>query len=157
MPNTAVDAPIVDPGAIDEDHIHVVAAVIWRDAAEREFLIAQRRPGQHLAHLWEFPGGKREAGESAWQALRRELGEEIDIRPTRAAPYMRVYQRYPERNVLLDFWIVEAYDGVVAAREQQQLKWISTAQIDDYRFPPADRPVLDAIANSAITGRRRRP
>ncbi len=157
MPNTAVDAPIVDPGPIDEDHIHVVAAVVWRDAATHEFLIAQRRPGRHLAHLWEFPGGKREAGESAWQALCRELDEEIDIRPTQATPLMRVYQRYPERNVLLDFWVVEAYDGVVTAREQQGLEWISPAQIGDFRFPPADRPVLDAIANNAITGRRRRP
>ena len=157
MPSTAVDAPIVDPGPIDEDHLQVVAAVIWRDAKRREFLIAQRRPDQHLAELWEFPGGKREAGESPWQALCRELAEEIDIRPTLGNPFMRVYQRYPERNVLLDFWTVEAYDGVVAARESQRLEWISSARIDEFSFPPADRPVLDAIANSATAGIRRRP
>ncbi len=157
MPSTAVEPPVVDPGPIDEEHLYVVAAVVWRDAGGREFLIARRQPGRHLAHLWEFPGGKREAGESAWQALCRELDEEIDIRPTRAEPFMRVYQRYPECNVLLDFWNVDAYDGVVTPRERQGLKWISAAQIGDYRFPPADRPVLDAIANSATTGRRRRP
>lgn len=157
MPSTAAEAPIVDPGPIDEDHLHVVAAVIWRDSDRREFLIAQRRAGQHLAHLWEFPGGKREAGESAWQALCRELHEEVHIRPTRASPLMRVYQRYPECNVLLDFWTVDAYDGSVAARERQELEWISIARIDDFDFPPADRPVLDAIANSATTGKRRRP
>ena len=157
MPSTAVEAPIVDPVKIDEDYVHVVAAVIWRQTGAAEFLIAQRRPGQHLAHLWEFPGGKLEAGESAWQALCRELDEEIDIRPTRAEPFMRVYHRYPERNVLLDFWTVGAYEGVVAARERQGLKWISPGEIDDYRFPPADRPVLDAIANSETTRTRRRP
>ena len=157
MPSTVVDAPIVDPGTIDEDHVHVVAAVIWRLGEVDEFLIAQRRPGQHLEHLWEFPGGKLEDGESAWQALRRELDEEIGIRPTRAEPFMRVYQRYPERNVLLDFWVVGAYDGVVAARARQALKWISPGDIREHRFPPADRPVLDAIANSATTGRPRRP
>ncbi len=157
MPSTAVEAPIVDPGPIDEQHVHVVAAVIWRQPGAGEFLIAQRRPGQHLAHLWEFPGGKLEAGESAWQALCRELDEEIAIRPTRAEPYMRVYQRYPDRNLLLEFWTVGEYEGVVAARERQGLKWISPGEIGGYRFPPADRPVLDAIANSATTGRRRRP
>lgn len=155
MPSTAVDAPIVDPETIDEEYVHVVAAIVWRDAAREAFLIAQRQPGKHLAHLWEFPGGKRETGESVWQALCRELEEEIDIRPTRAAPFMRVYQRYPERNVLLDTWVVDAYDGAVAARERQDLRWITIAQIGDYRFPPADVPILDAIASSETTGKRR--
>ncbi len=157
MPSTAAEAPIVDPGPIDEDHVHVVAAVIWRNPDRREFLIAQRRTDQHLADLWEFPGGKRESGESDWQALYRELGEEVGIRPTRAKPLMRVYQRYPECNVLLDFWTVDAYDGSVVALERQVVKWISVTQIDDFSFPPADRPVLDAIANSATAGKRRRP
>ena len=104
-----------------------------------------------------MPGGKLEAGESVVDGLRRELEEEIGIRAIEVAPFMRVYYRYPERNVLLDTWVVESYRGEVVAREGQSLCWVGSDTLDDYRFPPADVPILDAIRCSWTAGTRRRP
>ena len=140
--------PVVNPVSIDEDYIHVVAALIWHRNNRRRFLIAQRQKGKHLEDYWEFPGGKLEAGESPWQGLQRELNEEINIRPISATQYIQVYYRYPDRNILLDTWSVESYRGEIEAREQQLVKWINVSQADDYRFPPADIPILEAIKNN---------
>ena len=136
---------VINPETIEEDHIHVVAAIVWQLPGKKRFLIAQRQQGKHLEHYWELPGGKIEADESPWRALRRELSEEINIEVTRGSPYMRVYYRYPERNVLLDTWWIEEYRGEVLALEQQSLNWIGVDEIDDFPFPPADIPILDAI------------
>lgn len=90
MPSIEADSPIINPVAVDEDHIHVVAGIIWQQgnppSGKRKFLIAQRPKGKHLEDYWEFPGGKLEPGESPWQALQRELEEEIGISPTKASP-----------------------------------------------------------------------
>ncbi len=157
MPNTAADGAIVNPGHIDEDHLHVAAAIVWESPDQRRFLIARRPKGKHLEDLWELPGGKLEAGESVVDALQRELEEEIGIVPTEVAPFMRVYYRYPERNVLLDTWVVEAYRGEVSARERQELCWVGSDSLDEFSFPPADLPILDAIKCSWTTGTRRHP
>jgi len=98
-----------------------------------------------------LPGGKIEICETRWQALQRELKEEIDIQATAAEPYMQVYHPYRDRNILLDVWEVTAYRGLVSAREQQKLAWIDIGQIHYYRFPPADMPVLARIiANNRL-------
>jgi len=157
MPSIAADSPIVNPGSIDEDYIHVVAAIIWEQGDSQRFLIAQRQQGKHLQHYWEFPGGKLEHGESPRQALQRELQEEVSILLTRASPYMQVYYRYPERNILLDTWMVEEYRGEPAPGEQQLLRWIDLSQTDDYQFPPADIPIIEAIKSSVKAEIRRLP
>jgi 8-oxo-dGTP diphosphatase len=149
--------PVVNPVSIDEEHLHVVAAIIWSQKQPGRFLIAQRQKGKHLEHYWEFPGGKLEQDETAWQALQREIAEEVNIQVTRGSPYMQVYFRYPERNVLLDTWSVDEYRGEVEAREQQRIAWIGLNEIDRYRFPPADIPILDAIKCSAKAETRRLP
>ena len=148
MPSTEADGAVVDPERIDGDYIHVAAAIVWQDSRRSRFLIARRPRGKHLAEFWELPGGKLEPGEAVEAALCRELEEEIGILPERIQPFMRVYFPYPERNVLLDTWTVESYRGEVAAREAQELRWIAPDGIDDYRFPPADLPILDAIRYS---------
>lgn len=157
MPSIAADIPLINPGPIDEQHIHVMAAIIWNPDNPRQFLIAQRPRGKHLEGYWEFPGGKLEPGETPQQGLTRELVEEIGIRTTSSAPYMQVYYRYPERNILLDVWVVEEFVGQVQAQERQALNWIDATQTDTYRFPPADEPILDAIRSSATAGTRRFP
>lgn len=139
------DDLVVNPGSIDEPHVHVVAAIVWQPPRCGRFLIAQRPRGKHLQEYWELPGGKLERGESRWHALRRELVEEVGIEIERGSPYMQVYYRYPERNVLLDTWWVEHYRGDVVAREGQSIAWIRIGEIENYRFPPADIPILDAI------------
>ncbi|MCP4876691.1 MAG: (deoxy)nucleoside triphosphate pyrophosphohydrolase [Gammaproteobacteria bacterium] len=151
MPSTVADNPVINPLEINEDYIHVVAALIWHRQNRQQFLIAQRQKGRHLEDYWEFPGGKLEVNESPWQGLRRELHEEINIRPTSAVPYLQVYYRYPDRNILLDTWLVEDYLGEIKPCEQQALAWIELTQIDSYRFPPADVPILEAIKCNATT------
>ncbi|MCP4767013.1 MAG: (deoxy)nucleoside triphosphate pyrophosphohydrolase [Gammaproteobacteria bacterium] len=154
MPNTEADNLVINPVTIDEAHVHVVAAIIWKQDESRQFLIAQRQKGKHLQDYWEFPGGKLEPAESPWQALRRELEEEVCIRPISASPYMQVYYRYPDRNILLDTWVVDEYQGVVAPGEAQALLWIEASQAHLYRFPAADIPVIEAIKSSEITETR---
>jgi 8-oxo-dGTP diphosphatase len=157
MPSTAADSPVVNPVSIDEDYIHVVAAIIWEQGDSQRFLIAQRQKGKHLEDYWEFPGGKLEVGESPRQALQRELQEEINILPTHASPYMQVYYRYPQRNILLDTWMVEEYRGDLAPLEQQLLRWIDVSQTEDFQFPPADIPIIEAIKSSVKAENRRLP
>lgn len=165
MPSTAADSLIINPASIDEDYLHVVAAIIWKTPSpppdqrisQRKFLISQRQKGKHLEDYWEFPGGKRELDESPWQALQRELEEEIKIVPTRAAPYMQVYYRYPDRNVLLDTWAVEEYQGETKSGEGQLLRWVDTSQVHQYRLPPADLPIIEAIKSSETAGNQYLP
>lgn len=145
MPNTEVEPSLVDPDEFDDDYIHVVAAVIWKQDSLRQFLIARRQAGKHLEYYWELPGGKVEAGESPRQALQRELAEEINIRAILATQFMQVYHRYPGRNILLDTWIVDDYEGDVAPREGQALTWVDCDQMSAYRFPDADLPILEAL------------
>lgn len=165
MPSTAADSLIINPTSIDEDYLHVVAAIIWkarspqpdRRISQRKFLISQRLKGKHLENYWEFPGGKRELDESPWQALQRELEEEIKIIPTKAAPYMQVYYRYPDRNILLDAWMVEEYQGETMSGEGQLLRWINTSQVHQYRLPPADLPIIEAIKSNETAGTQHLP
>jgi 8-oxo-dGTP diphosphatase len=147
---------IVNPGFIEGDYLHVVAAIIWHPLHSDRLLISRRQKGKHLEHLWEFPGGKMEDGEQPWQALLRELDEEIGIEVLDGAPFMKVFHRYPERSVLLDIWTVDDFRGDAHGRESQSLAWVELDRLDDYRFPPADEPVLDAIRRSATTETRRR-
>ena len=149
--------PEINPDSIDDNHIHVVAAIIWNRNDSGQFLIAQRQKGKHLQDYWELPGGKLEVGETPWLALQREIAEEINIEATRGSPYMRVYYRYPDRNILLDTWTVEEYRGRIEPREKQLLNWIDASEIELYRFPPADIPILDAIRHSAKAGIRHSP
>jgi 8-oxo-dGTP diphosphatase len=146
---------LVDPGEIVEPHLHVVAAVIWHRRDAGRMLIARRQQGTHLADYWELPGGKLEGSESPWQGLLRELREELGIRVTDGRPFLKVYHRYPERNVLLDTWIVDGYRGEVTAMEGQPLAWVEVAELENYRFPAADIPILAAIKRSARAETRR--
>ena len=145
MPNTGVERSLIDPAELGDNTIHVVAALLWRQDNSQDFLIARRQEGKHLAHYWELPGGKVEVDELPQQALQRELIEEISIKPVAPTQFMQVYHRYPDRNILLDTWMVDDYEGDVVPREQQALVWINCSQINAYRFPDADLPILDAL------------
>lgn len=145
----------IDPRAITEPFLHVVAAILWHRQGDGRLLIARRPQGGHLAGFWELPGGKLEAGESPWQGLARELSEEIGIRITAGHPFMTVYHRYPERNILLDTWTIDEYRGEARSREGQPLAWVGIEQLGEYRFPAADLPILEAIKRSASAETRR--
>lgn len=122
--------------------IHVAAAVIR--GADRRILIARRPEDKHQGGLWEFPGGKVEAGEAVEVALARELEEELGIRPTAARPLIQVRHDYPDKQVLLDVWEVSAFSGEPHGAEGQPLAWVSSAELADYQFPAANRPIVAA-------------
>lgn len=128
--------------------IHVVAAVIWHPTSADTFLISRRQQGKHLEHLWELPGGKKDPEESTVEALARELLEEVNVGDIDAVPFMQVTHHYPDRSILLDVWEVRGYSGEVYGREGQEICWMPLDKINEYQFPDADKPVLEAIVNN---------
>lgn len=121
-----------------EKATEVVAAVIER---EGRILLARRRAGSHLAGLWEFPGGKRQAGETPEAALVREIREELDAAVTVGELLEDVEWAYPEKTVTLRFFRC-ALDGEPRAAEGQELAWVAPADLGRYDFPPADRALV---------------
>ena len=119
--------------------IPVVAAVILR----RGRVLVTRRPrGGHLAGMWAFPGGKIEPGETAREALRREIREELGCRVAVGRRICRVTYRYPTKRVRLDFHRCRIVAGRAKGVEGQKLRWASNSQLKRLAFPPADREVL---------------
>jgi 8-oxo-dGTP diphosphatase len=122
--------------------VHVAAAVIR--GADGRILLARRADQQHQGGLWEFPGGKLEAGETVLAALRRELQEELGITVTRARPLIKVQHDYPDKHILLDVWEVSAFSGEPHGAEGQPLAWVAPRQLPEYQFPAANAPIVQA-------------
>jgi mutator protein MutT len=121
--------------------IEVVAAVIER---EGRILIARRHGGRHLGGLWEFPGGKRQAGETPEAALVREIREELDAAVTVGELLDDVEWTYPEKTVRLLFFRC-ALDDEPRAAEGQEIAWVAPADLDRYEFPPADEGLVSRL------------
>lgn len=98
-----------------------------------------------MAGFWEFPGGKLEAGEPAFDALKRELHEELGIRVHHAYRMLRFAHRYPEREVELDVWRVTAWEGTPASQEGQKLEWVLPEELRDWQLLPADEPIIKVL------------
>ena len=118
-----------------------VAAGILRDA-EGRVLITERLCDGPFNGLWEFPGGKIVDGESALDALKRELAEELGIEITAGEPFMGLHHEYPDRQVDLEFFVVSAWRGEPTGREGQQLRWITPRDLNPSELLPADEPVV---------------
>lgn len=126
--------------------IHVVAGIIRHPKNPSRIFFTQRKKGQHLEDLWEFPGGKVEAGESGFHALRRELEEETGIFVHSALPFHSLTHNYHDKKIFLDVWEVKLYSGYAHGKEGQQSKWLGLNDFDEYPFPDADLPVLKALS-----------
>ena len=94
--------------------VHVLVGLIG-DAHGR-WLVNRRRSGTHMAGFWEFPGGKRAAGEERYDALRRELQEELGIEVLAAEPFSELVHDYPDNRVRLDVWRIVRYRGEPQSR-----------------------------------------
>ena len=124
----------------------LVVAVALVDTDNR-ILIAQRPEGKNLAGLWEFPGGKLEAGERPEAALIRELEEEIGIKTWESclAPLSFASHAYEKFHLLMPLYICRRWEGVPMSREGQALKWVRPGALRDYPMPPADLPLIPPL------------
>ena len=121
----------------------LVVAVALVDADGR-VLIAQRPQGKALAGLWEFPGGKVEAGERPEAALIRELREElgIDVNEACLAPFVFASHAYETFHLLMPLYLCRRWSGQVTNREHAALAWVRPNRMSDYEMPPADAPLV---------------
>ncbi|HEV3394857.1 MAG TPA: 8-oxo-dGTP diphosphatase MutT [Xanthobacteraceae bacterium] len=121
----------------------LVAACALVDADGR-VLLAQRPAGKTMAGLWEFPGGKVEAGERPEDSLIRELKEELGIvvREACLAPLTFASHAYPDFHLLMPLFVCRRWDGTVTPREGQRLAWVRPNRLRDYPMPPADEPLV---------------
>ncbi|QZA79463.1 Nudix family hydrolase [Deefgea tanakiae] len=114
--------------------------------ASGQFLLGSRPTGKPYACYWEFPGGKLEQGESAAEALSRELKEEMGIQVTQATPWITQRFNYPHADVELQFFKVTAWDGLLHGHEGQALAWQNIGQLNVSPILPANGPILRSLA-----------
>jgi 8-oxo-dGTP diphosphatase len=124
----------------------LVAACALVDTDGR-VLIAERPAGRSMAGLWEFPGGKVEAGETPEATLIRELKEELGIVVNEAclAPLTFASHSYPDFHLLMPLYVCRRWEGTVAAQEGQRLAWVRPNKLREYPMPPADVPLISHL------------
>lgn len=121
------------------DPIQVAAALITR---EGRYLICRRKPDVHLGGLWEFPGGKREPGESLAHCLIREIREELGVDVSTPVPYTVLTHAEEGRAFELHFFRCTIANGEPRALGCADLRWVATQDLDRYTFPPADDSLI---------------
>lgn len=124
----------------------LVSAVALIDADGR-VLLAQRPEGKSLAGLWEFPGGKVEAGETPEAALVRELHEELGIDTWKSclAPLTFASHSYEDFHLLMPLFACRRWQGTPVAKEGQTLAWVRARDLTRYPMPPADLPLIPVL------------
>jgi len=122
----------------------VAAALILRGD---EVLVCQRKAGSPMGLKWEFPGGKIEAGESAEQALRRELDEELGIQAEVGTRIAHLRHNYRSGGAVdLQFFAVHRFEGDLVNRIFEDMRWASLKDLPGYDFLPADRDLVRDLA-----------
>ena len=135
MPSSSTPTPLL-----------LVAAVALIDADGR-VLLAQRPAGKPMAGLWEFPGGKVDAGETPEQALVRELHEELGIETATSclAPIAFASHGYEKFHLLMPVFACRKWAGTPQPREGQTLKWVAPNDLSRFPMPPADLPLIGLL------------
>jgi len=124
--------------------IEVVAAAILSECGQRVF-IAKRNANAHQGGLWEFPGGKKEAGESAVVALCRELEEEIAIKVIVSQSLIKLSHDYGDKLVELDVYKVSKFTGEPRGAEGQETRWVPLSELKNFEFPAANQAIIQAL------------
>lgn len=130
------------------DITNVVAALIWRGD---KFMICQRPVHKARGLLWEFVGGKVEPGETKEQALIRECREELAVTLSVGEIFMDVVHEYPDITVHLTLFNAIIAEGEPQMLEHNDIRWITSSEISNYEFCPADKEILDTIIRLAKT------
>src|SRR5262249_19793204 len=123
----------------------VVAAAMLD--SEGRVLLAQRPQHKQLGGLWEFPGGKLEAGEAPEDALIRELKEELDVtvEPDALEPYAFASHTYTDFHLLMPLYVVTRWNGEPKPHDAQALAWARPQELRNYAMPPADVVLVDRL------------
>jgi len=126
----------------------LVAACALIDSDGR-VLLTRRPAGKPMEGLWEFPGGKIEPGERPEDTLVRELGEELGIvvREDCLAPLTFASHAYEEFHLLMPLYVCRRWEGMVEAKEAQEIAWVRPPRLNDYPMPPADKPLIAHIVD----------
>ena len=137
MPNTEANIAA-------KNSIAVAVGVVVND--QRQALIALRSKAQHQGGLWEFPGGKIEAGESDRQGLARELAEEVGIDVITTEALTTIKHDYGDKIVDLRFILVTEFSGQAQGKEGQKIKWVSINDLPQYSFPEANKVIIPLLS-----------
>ncbi len=124
----------------------VVAAVIERDD---RFFLTRRHAGTHLEGLWEFPGGKVDAGETHQEALRREIREELGATIEVHDLVFEITHDYPDRTIVLFFYRC-TLTGEPRPLLGQEMRWVRRQELPSLGFPPADGELITRLTESGV-------
>ena len=127
--------------------IKVSAALIFHGG---KLLITQRHAKAHLGGLWEFPGGKREAGETLEQCLVREIREELGVEISVGELFEEIRHDYPEKSVHLKFFCCQLLAGEPQPIDCAAVKWVAKAELAQFEFPAADARLLEKLTSSNL-------
>ena len=130
-----------------EKPILVTAGILVRGD---RILICQRHRSDPYGLQWEFPGGKVHDGEELKDSLRRELAEELSIRPEIGEEVFRLRHRYPDRYVEVVFFSVPSYGGEVSNRVFEAVEWAERRKLVEYDFLEADRELVERLARGEV-------
>ena len=125
--------------------VEVSAALIFRGG---QLLITQRRAESHLGGLWEFPGGKREPGETFEACLVREIREELGVDIAVGELFEEVRHDYPGKSVHLKFFICTLLAGEPQPLDCAAVQWVERTELSAFQFPAADTRLLDRLMAS---------
>lgn len=129
-------------------HIEVAVAVMLSD--DSKVLTSWRQAHQHQGGLWEFPGGKREPEETMFEALQREVREELGVEVLKAEPFVRIDHDYGDKKVSLDVWKVSQFNGEPSGREGQDLRWQAINELQADQFPAANEAIITALRQAEL-------
>lgn len=123
-----------------------VAAAIIKNPSE-EFLICQRKDGGSCSYLWEFPGGKREKGETIEECLIRECREELGVGIEVGELFAKRTYRYPEREIAFSFFEAVIVDGTPQKEVHHEIRWVKAKKLAQYDFCPADIEIIAKLSS----------
>lgn len=122
--------------------VHVAVGVV---VAQGQVFLTKRHLNAHQGGKWEFPGGKVEQGETVAQALHRELQEEIAINILSCTPLLTIHHDYLDKEVLLDVFVVDNFQGEPSAQEGQEQGWFTIEQLSEINFPEANIAIVEKL------------